>query len=256
MMIERTLDNLTFFQFENLHRHPTVVHGVFTRRGGVSPPPFDSLNMGFMGGDARENVVRNRAVVTDCLGIHNTVFVKQVHGTTVLPVTGSTNIRAAETVEADAMVTDRPDALLCIKLADCQAVLLYDPIRRVIANIHSGWRGSIANIIRQTVTVMTDQFGCNPADMIAGIGPSLGPCCAEFINYKNEIPRPFWSYKDAENRFDFWQISRGQLQATGVPDANIETAGICTRCRSDLFFSYRQEGRTGRFLAALSLMVS
>lgn len=252
-MIAVNRQNLTFFQFDHFNHQAGLVHGVFTRRGGVSPPPYDSLNIGYMGGDAPENVARNRAAVTGCLGIHDTIFVKQVHGKTVHPITDGTYIDATETIEADAMITDRPDVLLCIKLADCQGVLLFDPVRRVIANIHSGWRGSIADIIGNTVSIMSTEFKTDPAHIIAGISPSLGPCCAEFIHYRKEIPRHFWKYKDAQDRFDFWQISENQLQTAGVSSGNIRTARICTRCRHDLFYSYRKEGKTGRFTAAIGL---
>ncbi|MDY6904265.1 MAG: peptidoglycan editing factor PgeF [Thermodesulfobacteriota bacterium] len=252
-MIEVKQGNLTYFRFEIFKPYPELVHGIFTRQGGVSPPPFNNLNMSTSQGDTSRNVTRNRNIMAESLGFKKTAFVHQVHGTTVLPLKTITDIQAANAIEADAMVTDQPDVLLCIKLADCQAVLLYDPARRVIANLHSGWRGSIADIIGKTVAVMKNAFDCDPARMIAGIGPSLGPCCAEFVHYKKEIPEPFWQYKDDKDRFDFWQISRDQLIGAGLPIDNIQTARICTKCRSDRFFSYRKEGKTGRFTAAIGL---
>jgi copper oxidase (laccase) domain-containing protein len=89
--------------------------------------------------------------------------------------------------------------------------------------------------------------------MLAGIGPSLGPCCAEFINYREEIPQVYWRYKDADHNFDFWSLSREQLLHAGVPAKNIETSRICTRCRTDEFFSYRAAKTTGRFAAVIGL---
>jgi len=139
-------------------------------------------------------------------------------------------------------------------VADCQAVVLFDPVRRVVANIHSGWRGSVANIIAKTVSVMQHHFACNPADLLAGVGPSLGPCCAEFIHYEDEIPRQYWHYKNSGRHFDFWAMSRDQLCKAGVPGDNIRVAGCCTRCRTDLFFSYRAEKVTGRFAVAVGLV--
>jgi hypothetical protein len=126
-------------------------------------------------------------------------------------------------------------------------------VRSVIANIHSGWRGSIANIIGRTVTVMQARFASRPADIRAGIGPSLGPCCAEFINFRKEIPRSLWAYQVVENYFDFWALSRDQLMQAGLQPAHIEIGGICTRCRSDLFFSYRAANLTGRMAAVIGM---
>jgi len=119
--------------------------------------------------------------------------------------------------------------------------------------VHSGWRGSIQNIIGRTVEMMKQLFDCNPGLIQAGIGPSLGPCCAEFINYKDEIPKAHWSYKDSNDHFDFWSISRDQLLHAGVPAKNIELSRICTRCRTREFFSYRAEKNTGRFAAVIGL---
>jgi YfiH family protein len=144
--------------------------------------------------------------------------------------------------------------LLTILVADCQPVMLFDPVRSVIANIHSGWRGSIINIIGRTVAEMQKRFGCLPADIHAGIGPSLGPCCAEFVNYREEIPESLWSYRVSNHHFDFWAMSRDQLLQAGLLPGRIEIGGLCTRCRRDLFFSYRAARRTGRMAAIIGMM--
>ena len=151
------------------------------------------------------------------------------------------------------MVTDRTGQLLVIQVADCQPVFIFDAQRRVVANIHSGWRGSIQNVIGSTVEVMRREYDCRPEDMVAAIGPSLGPCCAEFIHYRTEIPRNFWCYKDTRDHFDFWAASKDQLVEAGLSSANIVLSGLCTRCRTDLFYSYRGEGETGRFAAVIGL---
>ena len=151
------------------------------------------------------------------------------------------------------MITDLPGRHLVIQTADCQAVMLYDPRRRVAANVHVGWRGSAANIIGHTVARMVAGFGCRPTDMLAGIGPSLGPCCAEFKNYRREIPSEYWRYRHAGDLFDFWALSRDQLTAAGVPPAGIHVSGLCTRCETGRFFSYRAEKRTGRLAAVIGL---
>ena len=116
----------------------------------------------------------------------------------------------------DALITAVPGLALAVQVADCQAILIYDPVRRVVANVHSGWRGSINEIASKTVVAMGQKFGCRSVDMVAAIGPSLGLCCAEFVNYRTEIPESLWKYKDNTNHFDFWKISRDQLVIGGL----------------------------------------
>ena len=111
----------------------------------------------------------------------------------------------------------------------------------------------MANIVAHTLAAMTETFGCQPKEILAGIGPSLGPCCAEFRHYRQEIPAPLWRYGDRRHLFDFWALSRDQLVAAGVAPAHVEVSGLCTRCRTDRFFSYRAEGVTGRLAAAIAL---
>ena len=124
--------------------------------------------------------------------------------------------------------------------------MLVDPQSRIIANIHSGWRGSVLNIAGKTVRYLEERFGLNPAGTLAAVSPSLGPCCAEFVNYRREIPQEFWSFQVRPEYFDFWAITRDQLMAAGIGEENIEFAARCTVCGKAEFFSYRGEGPTGR----------
>jgi YfiH family protein len=247
-------NGLTLYRFQNLSHYPEIFHGITTRQGGTSPPPFDSLNLARSVGDDAANVAANRLRVGDQFDAMGAVYLKQVHSSTVAVLddfpTGQDDCLPGE---ADAVVTERAGRLLTILVADCQPVMLYDPVRSVIANIHSGWRGSIANIIGRTVAVMKARFACRSVDILAGIGPSLGPCCAEFINFRKEIPRSLWSYQVVENYFNFWALSRDQLVQAGLQPAHIEIGGICTRCRSDLFFSYRAANLTGRMAAVIGM---
>jgi polyphenol oxidase len=100
---------------------------------------------------------------------------------------------------------------------------------------------------------MEAAYGTRPADLIAGIGPSLGPCCAQFIHYRQEFPESFWKYQIRPDYLDLWQLSRDQLTAAGVLEDHIQIAGVCTSCRTDLFFSYRKEKTTGRFATIIAL---
>jgi hypothetical protein len=177
----------------------------------------------------------------------------QVHGTNVAIIREANSTISEEPVEADAMITDLPGVALMVKQADCQAVLLFDPVRKVISNIHCGWRGNRQNLIRTVIDRMRVDFGCTPSDLRAGIGPSLGPCCAEFVTHEELFPDSFMRFMVRKNYFDFWALSRWQLTESGVEEANIETAAICTKCRTTLFFSYRAEKTTGRFATAVML---
>ncbi len=201
-------------EFNHLRSLPFIAHGIFTRLCGQSGGPFASLNVGLSTGDDGEIVQKNRTMVSKALGGGTQVYLNQVHSDKVLVMKNNSPGNAMESpanLIADAVVTDIPDLALVIQVADCQAILLVDTVKEVVANIHSGWRGSVSNIIGRSVDSMQESFGSNPGDILAGIGPSLGPCCSEFVNYTREIPEHLWAYKDENDHFDFWKLSRDQL---------------------------------------------
>jgi YfiH family protein len=237
---------LSFYQSPLLAAFPELLHGFFTRRGGVSLAPYDSLNLSLSGGDRREAVSANRRRLQQALGLIRLASANQVHGRGEIVVTESPAESDWEMATADILFTDRPGVGLLIKQADCQAVILYDPGRRVVANVHCGWRGQVQNVLGAAVTRLTAGYGCRPADLYAAISPSLGPCCAEFRNFRHEFPPELWRYEVRPHYFDLWQLSRDQLHAAGLKPENIEVAGLCTRCRSEEFFSYRRDKVTGR----------
>ena len=256
-MILKENNGVSFFQFPKLAAFSDVQHAVFTRHCGYSSEPFNSLNVSFGVGDAPGNVHQNLSVVSKCMDTEDLVSANQVHGTGVLVFPENNSNDLSENLSppfvGDALVTDISKKNLVIKVADCQSVLLYDTDRKVVANVHCGWRGSIKNIIGHTIKVMAKQFACNSDAIVAGIGPSLGPCCAEFVNYKSEIPKTLWGYKDGSNHFDFWSLSCDQLCDAGVLSENIDLSEICTKCNTERFFSFRGEGTTGRFAVAIGL---
>lgn len=230
-------------------------HASFTRNGGRSSGKFLSNNISFTVGDVRDAVCANRMAIKKRLGVQTLISAGQVHGDRIVCIESDTGDQ--EIPACDALITQLPDMALLIAHADCQAVLLYDPVKRAIAAVHSGWRGSVLNIVGKTVQTMQDHFQTDPEDCVAAIGPSLGPCCAEFINYKTELPAAFWKFQKKENRFDFWQITSEQLQQAGVAGSNISCCGICTSC-SENFYSYRRacrqgDGVTGRNGTAIAL---
>ena len=237
-VIERREKGLVYYQFPNLLAFPEIQHGVFTRRGGCSAAPFESLNVSLGVEDLTHRVERNRVTLSQCIGQERLVFLNQVHGNRVLVLDKEDTANLPAPLVGDAMVTDIPHAILVILVADCQGILLYDPVRHVAAAVHSGWRGSTGNILGKTIGVMTDRFSCLARDIAIGVSPSLGPCCAEFVNYRDEIPSDLWRYRDESNHFDFWSISRDQLCDAGVAEGNTEVCGACS-----FLFRLRQRGR-------------
>ncbi len=228
----------------------TVPHAMFTRQGGVSQSPYTGLNLSGGVGDEPVAVTQNREDVKKELKLQYLASAVQVHGDQVAVVEDIREDHEYQNV--DAMITRQSGVGLLIQQADCQAVLLYDPKQEAVGAVHSGWRGSVANIIGKTIRAMEGNFGTAPEDLRAVISPSLGPCCAEFNNYKKELPVSFHQWRNSENYFDFWGISRWQLREVGLFNNHIEAIGICTMCSQD-FFSYRRamrklenQGVTGR----------
>lgn len=251
---------IRILEFNHLKDAKEVTHGIFTRTGGISTQPYDTLNIGVNSGDEATAIATNRKLIIMKMGMKPLVFLNQVHGSEVKVLKQdepdfSINFEPGkETYTADAIVTDMKGVVLVIQVADCQSVMMYDPVKKVVSNVHSGWRGSIGNIVGKCVDHMVKVFGCDPADILAGISPSLGPCCAEFVNYRDEIPEALWQYKlDGKDYFDFWQMSRDQLEKAGLKPDNIENMQICTKCNTDRFYSYRAEKTTGRFACVISL---
>lgn len=245
------------YTFVNINKLKGIRHAVFTRRGGVSSEPFDSLNLSTASGDSLTNVSANLDKLRAYWDTPYIINLKQTHSDliTVVDENNRDLLNMPEpTEEGDALITALPETVLMVKVADCQPVLLADPVKKVVAAVHAGWRGSVQDIIGKTIGVMQTKFGSKPTDIQAAIGPSLGPCCAEFVNYREELPASFWPHKSGDKHFNFWHISAMQMQAAGIPETNIVISGLCTVCNPDLFYSYRRDKLTGRFGAAITLM--
>ncbi|MCF8024085.1 MAG: peptidoglycan editing factor PgeF [Desulfobacteraceae bacterium] len=244
-------NNLVFARFSNLSAYPGIFHGIFTRSCGKGAE--SGLDTGANNGHDRSGPESAAEVIAKCLGASELIFLNQNHGTKICIINTPRDAESTTRPPADAIISQQPGSGLAIKTADCQPVMLYDPVKGAAANIHAGWRGSISNIIGKCITAMRENFKTDPADLAAGIGPSLGPCCGQFVNYREEIPEAFWTYKDEQNRFNFWQASMDQLKSAGVREKNIELAHICTVCNPHLFFSYRGEKTISRFAAVIGL---
>ena len=228
----------------------------FNRHGGTGAAPFNSMNVSYGVGDERKTVSVNRQLIKELIGFSTLLSAKQVHGSGIYsltePIKGNREIEGV-----DALITDQQGVGLMIQQADCQAILLFDPGKRVIAAVHCGWRGSVINIIAGVVRQMESQFGVGPEDLLAAISPSLGPCCAEFVNYREELPVQFRPFMEQPDYFDFWQVSKHQLVGAGLRETKITVARTCTCCSKD-YFSYRRSSRfsdgvTGRNCSVIGM---
>ncbi|MCY0880152.1 MAG: peptidoglycan editing factor PgeF [Firmicutes bacterium] len=238
--------------------HPSVSAWFSTRRGGVSAPPFDTLNLSYGVGDAASAVNENRRRILDTAGrdLADLVMPHQVHGNRVEWVTDAARgrgARGAQPIEAtDGLLTDSPHVVLGLGFADCVPIFLTDREARFVGLLHAGWRGTAAKIAERAVTLIKAR-GISPADLLAGIGPSIGPCCYEVDQPVHDAivqaigDQPL-APKDARHWWlDLQGANRLILERAGVWPEHILEAGLCTGCRRDLFFSYRMEGRrTGR----------
>jgi len=259
-----------FYQFHLLQKFSDQIgHAVFSRHGGFSGAPYDALNVRFGIGDKQRDVVKNRRLICKVLDLEEgrLVSANQTHSKNVQVVdeeflaSSKESGSEFEVDDMDALVTDLENVGLMIQVADCQALLLYDPVKRVVAAVHAGWKGLVQDVSGATVEVMVKKFGADPARILVGIAPSLGPCCAFFTNPENELPGSFAKYIDKQKRVDLWSYSLDQLQTHGISMNNIELAKVCTQCgkgggkgAKGNFFSFRgQHGITGRFGVAIYL---
>lgn len=220
-----------------------VSYHFFTRHEGVSKGKFSSLNVSHGTGDSSRNIEQNRARILSRVGSLRLLSANQVHSNRVYVDDGEFE-HSHEVDRFDGLISNRPGTALMIQQADCQAVLLHDPVANAIGAVHNGWRGSVQNIIGATMDQMKRHYASDPVMMRAYISPSLGPCCAEFVNYRTELPTGFHRFQVRANHFDFWQISAEQLIQAGVRSEAIHLPDICTSCSPD-YFSYRRAVRSG-----------
>ncbi|MBA2368160.1 MAG: peptidoglycan editing factor PgeF [Candidatus Protochlamydia sp.] len=249
-------ENIEWLEFELLADIPSIRHAIFLRHGGYSEGPYKSLNVAFSVGDDPLIVQKNRSLIERHLERTvpewgQMVQARGCHGKEVALVDSQS---PKDILHRDGLISSTPGISLMMTYADCQIALFYDPINHAIANIHSGWRGSVQNIYAETIAQMQRSFHSNPADLLVCISPSLGPDEAEFIYYSNELPEEFWSFQIRPTYFDFWSISEYQLQAAGILPHHIEVARLSTYSNPHDFFSYRRDKITGRHAACITLL--
>jgi YfiH family protein len=258
--IQPQRSDLVYYQFDQWGDAP-LTHGIFTRLGGVSKPPWASFNLGGTVGDDVAAVRENHRRMYAALGLDEAraCTVWQVHSADTVVVHHPVQHRRW-LARADGMVTNRPGVPLTMRFADCTPILLYDPVHHAIGIAHAGWRGTVLGAGVSALEAMDAAFGTQPADVQAGIGPSIGPDRYQVGNEVVVAVKDAFGHtdglikraSDGSAYLDLWAANRLALERAGV--AHIEVAGLCTATRTDEFYSHRAEqGRTGRFGAVIAL---
>jgi YfiH family protein len=251
---------IKYFEFSSL-KIPGLYHAIFTRQGGISPSPWNSLNFGGSVGDNINRVRKNigRAMTALNINADRIYDVYQVHSTDV--VNAIQPIKPGELhIKADGIITQQSDLTLLMRFADCVPILLFDPIRHAIGIVHAGWLGTVNKIIKKAVHMMMTSYESSPDDIYAGIGPSIGPDHYQVgkdvfekvkLAFGNKTDQLI-TYDRGSIFFNLWKANQYTLNEVGVN--RVEISDICTRCNLDNWYSHRGEnGKTGRFGAVIGL---
>ncbi|MBL8102873.1 MAG: peptidoglycan editing factor PgeF [Anaerolineales bacterium] len=252
-------NHLRYYSFDIFSN--SVTQAVFTRRGGVSPAPWQSLNLGGSVGDDPVHVAENRIRIFDALGrapasIHD---VWLVHGTDIVYADAPRPLDK-HPERADIILTDNPEVSLFMRFADCVPLLFHDPKKHVIGISHAGWMGTVKGVAITTIEAMRIRYGSKPEDILAGIGPSIGvdhyevgeDVVSQFREKYGKDAERILQTRNGSHYLDLWTANLLQLQNAGVEQ--VQVSGVCTACHLDDWFSHRAEkGKTGRFGALMAL---
>jgi YfiH family protein len=253
-----------FYSFPAFDRVAFVRHGFSTRLGGVSEGTFSSMNLGFNRGDDKAAVSENYRRFCSAIGVQpdRVVLSAQTHTTNVYNATaadcGRGITRERGYIDVDGLITDEPNVVLCTHYADCVPLFFVDPVRRVVATSHAGWRGTVGGIGQVTVERMASDYGCQPSDILVGIAPSIGRCCFEvdtpvmdaFSKLAFFDGDCYVDDKNGKYHIDLWEVNRRYLLQAGVSAQNITVTDVCTRCHPDQLWSHRYCGNERGSLAA------
>lgn len=254
---------LTFPAFESF---PFIRHAFSTRLGGVSEQEFSAMNLNFGRGDREENVRENFRLFCAAAGFDPETLVAsaQDHHTVVRRVGASnrgTGIWKPKDLQSvDGLITNAPEVTLVTYYADCVPLFFVDPVRRAIGLAHAGWRGTVAKIGEVMVRRMAEEFGSQPGDLFAAVGPSIGPCCFEvdapvadeFFRLEELCPWEFVTEKGGGKfMIDLWEANRRILNRSGIAEDRISVAQLCTKCNPNWLFSHRATGGKRGGLAAM-----
>jgi len=249
---------LSVFKFESFKKYKDIAHLVTTKEGWVSgnKPRFtgdsETVYSGF----------RKELAISCEWDANQFVFPRQTHSDRVAVVTSENITNTID--DTDALITNERGLFICVQTADCVPILLFDPVKKVVAAIHAGWKGTISKIAKKTIGLMTDRFDCDPADIVAGIGPSIhihayevGPEVVQAVeaSFSNSPALLKPSMNEGKAYFDLWEANQTVLMESGIPEENIELMGLCSFEQGDLFYSARRDGTdTGRMVSGIRLV--
>jgi hypothetical protein len=263
LMMNDSSNSITVIRSEKLSKIGIVNHFFSTRKGGVSSGVFSSLNFGSQHGEA-SNMVRNIDLLNGAIAGGSSRFVipKQTHSDVVAVVDADNLDNCFDST--DALITNLPNVFVCVKTADCVPILLFDPVLRVVAAVHSGWRGTAQNIVGKSIVLMGKTFGCSPSDIIAAIGPCIGK-----MNYEvgrevveamslvlDNSSESITAQQGKNDKFclDLVQANVQLLCQAGINPDNIDYFSFCTFSEPELFYSARRDGsKTGRMLSGIMI---
>ena len=255
-----------YLTFPRLEQYGFIRHAFSTRVGGVSENEYTSMDLNFGRGDSEENVVRNFHRFCSAAGFDYSTLVAsaQDHHTFVRRV-GTENYgtgiwKPKDMKSVDGLITNEKNVTLVTFYADCVPLFFLDPQKRAVGLAHAGWRGTAAKMGAKMVNAMVREFGSSPKDILAAVGPSIGPCCfevdapvyEEFAALSGIHPEEFIIHKDSgKYMIDLWEANRRIIMKAGVPEENIEVAQLCTECNAQWLWSHRANGAKRGGLAAM-----
>lgn len=240
-----------------------VKHCFTTKKGGVSRGIYESMNLRFNSDDKPENVIRNFEIICGEIGVNpeELVLSNQIHEDKIVNVTradcGNGIFSENKFESADGLITDDPHAALVTFYADCVPVFLYDKRKNVVATVHSGWKGTVKRIGAKAAEKFKTDYHSDTRDIIAAIGPSIGPCCFETGRdvaelFEKEFGSEVVKYFGEKPHVNLQRAVEKQLREAGI--TQIDNSGICTYCESDLLFSHRKtRGKRGNLAAIVQL---
>lgn len=249
---EKEVDNVPFLSYPVLEKTGIVNHGFSTRLGGVSKGHCATMNISTTRGDDPDAIEENKRRIAKAIGVspESMTFTHQTHTTNVAVV--KEEDKGKRFMETDGMITNIPGICLVSFYADCVPLYLVDPVHKAIGMSHSGWRGTVGKIGKITVEKMTNEYGTNPADIIAAIGPSICQDCYEVSEdvieeFKKSFNETLWDtiFYQKENgkyQLNLWKANEAVFQEAGIKKENIAVTNVCTHCNPDVLFSHRTSG--------------
>ena len=229
-----------------------LFYSITNRYGGVSPKPYDSLNLALHVKDDPKNVLENRVILAqkhDFI-LQNLIYMDQTHSSNIIVIKDSSQNKIEN---CDGLITNIKNIPLMVMVADCIPILFYEPVKNVIAVAHAGRNGTFNEIAKKTIIKMIDEFNCSDSDILVYFGASIHECCHEIGQEIAKVAdEKYVSVKDDRWYLDLHSMNFDQLLSVGVLENNIDISKICTCCDKD-YFSYRREGVTGRFAGIMKL---